>query len=211
MKTAKELIKYVVFGLLLLLVCVFFVKSCTLSDRYSQKIGEYNALLEAQEKAEKVASENIEHALENIAGLIAKNKEITKQIKSTKSQLVTKNGKLLQLNKELAEAQDTGDKDTQISVLEETVNTWKEKFTLAESIIANKDEIIFNLTEKYEFQVVISDDYKKLYLDTKDLLGRNEVLFNITKRKLRTAKFGGTFKTIAIGVLGGFMTYQLIK
>lgn len=211
MKSSKHLIKYAIFGCLLVMVCFFFVKSCTLTDRYSAKIGEYNALLQVHEQYKQGALEAILKARDYISGLIAKNDEIAKRVKSTELQIVAKNGKLLQLNRELVKAQNTGDKDAQISNLESQLNIWKVKFTLAEKIIEDKDNIIFNLKQQYDKQVNITIDIEKLYGQSQDLLRRNEVLLNITQRKLRTAKGGSTFKTVALGVLGGFVAYKLIK
>jgi len=210
-KISKDFIKYIVIGVLIVLVGLLVFKSCTLTSRYSTLVGEYNALDGVHKRFEQEATTAILKAREYIFGLRAQNEAIARQVKLTEKQLVNKDVKLIQLNKELVEAQNTGDKDAQISNLLSQVNIWKEKFTLAEKIIADKDTVIFNLKQQYEKQVVITVDLEGLYESSQDLLRRNETLFKITQRKLRTAKAGGTLKSVALGVLGGLVAYKIIK
>jgi len=55
------------------------------------------------------------------------------------------------------------DKDEQIGNLKQQVNVWKEQFFLAQEIIAEKDNIIFSLTEKYNVQVEITKQWVAKY------------------------------------------------
>lgn len=207
----KYLLKYLIIGVLLMCALFFLLRSCSVTDRYSRLVGEYEALTKVQEEAESTAQINIENALENIDNLTNRNKGLTRRIELAEMEIVETDGDVARLESELIDAQDTGDKDAQISNLTEQVNTWKKRFTLARDIITDKDKIIFNLNEKYESQLRISVDFEKLYIAEKDLRQRGNVLLDISSRKLRTAKTGGTFKTMVISVLGGYVAYKLIK
>ena len=57
----------------------------------------------------------------------------------------------------------TEEKNLIIENLKSQIIVWRDKFTLAQQEISNKDKIIFNLTEKYNSQVIISDQWKKQY------------------------------------------------
>ena len=207
----KYLLKYALIGVLSLCAVFFLLRSCSVTDRYSILLGKYEALTQVQEEAEKIAQENIDLALENIDNLTSKNKGLIRRIEIAEMEIVETDGDIARLENELLEAQDTGDKDAQISNLTEQVSTWKQKFTLAQNIISDKDKVIFNLNEKYESQLKISVDFEKLYIAEKDLRRKGKVLLGMATRKLRVARVGGTFKTITVGVLGGFIAYKLIK
>ena len=47
--------------------------------------------------------------------------------------------------------------------LSKQLSIWKQKFTLAEGIIRDKDVVIFSINEKYEAQVKISLEWRGLY------------------------------------------------
>jgi len=174
-------------------------------------LGKYEALTQVQEEAEKIAQENIDLALENIDNLTNKNKGLIRRIELAEMEIVESDDTVVRLESELVDAQDTGDTEAIIANLTEQVDAWKQRFTLARDIITDKDKIIFNLNEKYDSQVKISIDFEKLYINEKDLRLKGKVLLGMATRKLRVARVGGTFKTITVGVLGGFIAYKLIK
>lgn len=207
----KPWFKYVIYGLLLLSFLLVVNRSCNLTDGYSKRIGELEALVRIQEDAEEMARDNIDAALDRIDTLTGENKKLMKHIEVAELELVDTDRDVSRLEKELIDAQDTGDTDVQIANLTDQVNLWKERFTLSQSIVADKDEIIFNLNEKYESQLEISVDFEKLYLAEKDLRHKGEVLLDMSSRKLRTAKTGGTFKTIVICMLGGYVAYKITQ
>lgn len=207
----KPWFKYVVYGALLLLLVLVMARSCRLTDRYSERVGELTAQVRMQKDAEKIALENVGHALERINKLTGENKKLIKHIELAELDLVDSDEDVVRLERELLEAQDTGDTEAQIFNLTEQVNVWKGRFALSQIIVADKDKIIFNLNQKYEKQVSISIDFEKLYIAEKDLRFKGEVLLGIATRKLRVSRVGGKFKTIAVGVLGGFIAYKLIK
>lgn len=206
-----NLVKYAIIGIILVVLCIIFVRSCTITDRYSRLLGEYTALKSIAKENEKIAQDNIDKSLKQIKNLTSKNAELTKHVKLKENELVNLDNEVNRLETELIDAQNTGDKDAQITNLESQVTIWKEKFTLAQNIITDKDSIIFNLTNQYKIQLNVSNEYKTLYENELNLRIKCEVLLKATTRKLHTAKGVGTFKSIFIGALGGYVAYQLIK
>ena len=106
-----------------------------------------------------------------ISELTVENTRLTKEIGHAtdrsvvlRSTIVGKDDDLLRLESQFTQlGDDTFQKDAKIDNLTKQVTIWKQKFTLAESIIAEKDAIIFSLTEQYTNQLQISFNYKELY------------------------------------------------
>ena len=207
--------KYVIIGLILLVSCALLVRSCKISDRYSTLLGEYQALKGISAENERIAKEKIADAHADIDNLVEDNRQLHLQISESVGNISNLDGDVVRLEDELAtirtEAETIPNLKEQIVNLEGQVNICKERFTLAENIIADKDEIIFNLKEQYELQIGISVNFEALYLEQKALVLKGEELRTVISRRLRVAKFGGTFKTLTLGVLGGYLAYKLIK
>lgn len=209
--------KYTIFGILTVMVCVFLIRSCTLVDKYSVLLGEYYVLVETQEKLETISRENIDSALDAIDILAGKNKELTKHITLTEEELVNTDVDIVRLERELDELRSTENPNRLEALelivvnMESQLTIWKEKFTLCEQIVHDKDSIIFNLKQQYETQVNVSMDWENLYISEKRVRLSCENVLKITTRKLRTARFGGTFKTIAIIALGGYVAYKITE
>lgn len=98
-----------------------------------------------------------------------------------------------------------------IDNLTKQVELWKQKFTLAQSIIYDKDAIIFGLTEKYEAQEKISLEYKTLYENELALRELAETRLKIADRRIRGLRIGGTIKTGFIVGLAAVVVYGLAK
>jgi len=75
------------------------------------------------------------------------------------------------------------DKDEMIANLRQQVSTWKSAFTLAREQSEAKDEIIFNLTEKYNVQVKISAEYKALWQGEKALRTNAELRIGVLEKQ----------------------------
>ena len=217
-KIDKKVVKYTIFGILLVVFCIILLHSCNLGDRVSRLQGELRVANSILTETEKIAEKNIGKSLAKIDDLQKDTSKLKVEVSNSMVKIGEKDELIVRMEDELYELRVHMDSSNQLENLQEQVvnlegqvNTWKEKFTLAQKIITDKDSVIFNLKQQYTLQINISADYKKLYEDTKDVLNRSEVLIGITKRKLRTAKFGGTFKTIAIGVLGGYVAFKLLK
>ena len=214
----KKVVKYTIFGILLVVFCIILLHSCNLGDRVSRLQGELRVANSILTETEKIAEKNIDKSLAKIDDLQKDTSKLKVEVSNSMVKIGEKDELIVRMEDELYELRVHMDSSNQLENLQEQVvnlegqvNTWKEKFTLAQKIITDKDSVIFNLKQQYTLQINISADYKKLYEDTKGVLNRSEVLIGITKRKLRTAKFGGTFKTIAIGVLGGYVAFKLLK
>ena len=211
----KQVIQYAIFGIILVILCAVVVKSCTITDRYSKLLGEFTTLKGIATENARIAEERIGSALATIDNLTGDNEELTKHIELTESELVNTDEDVVRLEGELVtirhQAETIPNLREQVVNLEGQLNIWKDKFTLATKIIADKDAIIFNMIDQYELQLGVSAEYKDLYETQIQLTDRGYTLLNIAERKIRTARFGGTIKTIAIGAIGGYMAYQLVK
>ena len=117
--------------------------------------------------------------------------------------------------KSLERAQiNTKDKDELIQNLQSQVHLWTERFSLAQAEIAEKDKIIFSLTEQYESakEIIIEKDKQILSRDEllviKDLrIGGLEKQIEHDKfwNKIKTYGFYGSLIYIGIDVLTGLI------
>jgi len=103
------------------------------------------------------------------------------------------------------------DKDELIGNLRKQIEAWKERFSLAEQRLAEKDRIIFALSEKYEAEHKIRleisaslESWKAQYESLKTLNAKNEKRYLSEKRK-RTAE------KIIFASVAGIAIYSLIK
>jgi len=106
------------------------------------------------------------------------------------------------------------DKDELIQNLQSQVHLWTERFSLAQAEIAEKDKIIFSLTEQYESakEIIIEKDKQILSRDEllviKDLrIGGLEKQIEHDKfwNKIKTYGFYGSLIYIGIDVLTGLI------
>jgi len=102
-------------------------------------------------------------------------------------------------------------KDDIIDNLKEQVTAWKDKFAIINTVVKDKDEIIFNLQGKYEAQVRISTYYEALWENTRVLMEKQKVRIKVLEGKQRNLQFGSTVKTIVIGGFIGYVGYGVIK
>ena len=98
-----------------------------------------------------------------------------------------------------------------VDILTETVEQWREKFVLAEAIIAEKDTMIFALSEKYDIE---HDAHLKLkvaydvHLEYTDSL----VAFNAElKRAYNRSRVVSTLKTAGLLTAGAVIIYTILK
>jgi len=81
----------------------------------------------------------------------------------------------------------------------------------AEKELENKDKIIFNLTEKYNAQVGISDSYRAMYENEKELHRLAIDRLKIADRRIASLRFTGNAKNVLVVVAGGAIAYLLLK
>lgn len=150
--------------------------------------------------------------IEDLRNLISQKDE---KIRNIISDVKEKNDKIAGLHKKTekleADYANAVTDVTRLDNLTKQVNAWKEKFALAEKVIADKDAIIFSLTEKYEAQVVISLEWKALYEKEMGLRKLAEARLKIADRRISGLKIGGTIKTGLILGMAGVVVYGLVK
>lgn len=204
----KKYKPYIIGGICLLMVILYITcGSCKDHDPYWE--GQYS-IINAQLDKLKIEKEA------EILTLVNQNEELNKEIGhaterigTLESNVVTKDASLLNLEKEFTQLGD--DKDAKISNLTEQVSIWKEKFTLAEKIISEKDVIIFSLTEKYNNQLKVSLDYKELY---ESVQGTNDLLqigLGRANKQIVKLKVTNKIKNLACVVLGGIIAYKMVE
>jgi len=98
----------------------------------------------------------------------------------------------------LREAEANNDLPAQVANLKEQVRAWSEKFTLAQAIISEKDEIISSWALKYAAQVTISDSWKAKYESENHLRLLAEEGWNVTAKRLQRSSLSNGIKTAII-------------
>ncbi|MBW2037164.1 MAG: hypothetical protein JRI41_06765 [Deltaproteobacteria bacterium] len=181
---------------------VFFAiqRSCTLHSKYSELKGQYEALAKEHETYKRVTEEEAAHLRKRIEDqdkiIVAANKEIAK-----------KHERIARLDEELAGLEEKADKTQnlakKVTLLERQINIWKQKFSLAQGVIADKDKIIFSLTEKYQTQVRITQHYKTLYEREAQLRELLEKRVKIADSKIKGLNFKLGLSNAAWAVIAG--------
>jgi uncharacterized protein HemX len=98
-----------------------------------------------------------------------------------------------------------------IDNLTQQVTLWKQKFSIAETIIESKDKIIFDMNQKYVAQLDISNYYKKLYENEYALRLKAEARIKLYENQITGLKIGGTIKTGLVIGLAGVVIYGLVR
>jgi len=204
---SKNIIRYGAYTAIVLLILMLGMKSCNIYDSYSVLKGQYELLQVENKELIKVNEQEIAEYQAKIADRNKKIEEIiaTVALKNDKIQglhQITTN-----LEQELSNLVSNEDK---IINLQKQVTSWKDKFTLIESIVKDKDEIIFNLQEKYNAQLKISLNYKEMYEQSQQLVLLADKRLKLADRKIRSVRLGSTVKTIVIGTVVGFVIYDKV-
>jgi len=211
----SKLLKYILPAILVIVLLVVGYRSYSLYDRYSVLKGRYDALAEeyTQQKDE---------SLQQIVGLRNIITQKDERIRNINTGIVEKEGEISTLHAQTAELESTYAKlkeelvsvDTlqlRVDNLETQVSIWKQKFTLSEGIIQDKDGVIFSLNAKYEAQVKISLEWKQMYDNEVVLHNLSEVRARIADKKLGGLRFTGTIKTGLVLGLAAVVIYGLVQ
>lgn len=144
--------------------------------------------------------------------------EIEKQdllIAKTNKEVEIKNRLVSKLDSTIADLEDEfgnlEQQDAKIGNLLQQVEAWKEKFSLAQGIIADKDSDIFSINKKYEAQLIVSNQYKELYESS---LGEIKILKDINKAQdwqIKKLRLTSNLKTGIVGLLVAATIYGLVK
>lgn len=125
-----------------------------------------------------------------------------------------KKSTIADLGKKLADLEasypDLTEPAAQIANLKAQIVQWKDRFTLAESVIADKDAIISNLRAQFIAQVVITDEWKARYEGEHAARLACDKALRAANTKIRVLQFKGNVKTIAVAVAGGYIAYKEI-
>lgn len=200
MKKKYIVIIAVLFGLLLLSA----VDKCGRSEKY-KKLEQENKILK---KIQKSSQEKIKNQSEEIQKTTERIRELESHVAEKNEALKNKGIRIEELEKSYDE---NAPQEKQITNLREQVQAWKEKFHIAENIIADKDRIIFSLTQKYEAQFAISEEWKTMYENELKLRENLESQIKVLEKQFRTVKFFSKVKTGLFTIIGGILIYQAIR
>ena len=198
--------------IIIIVLCVsilfLFMDKCGSSRKVDELKGQYK-------EASRIAKIERQIKEETIKEQQGKIEKLTNKIEVRNAEIVKKEQANVKLDGSVADLErefdDLEQQDAKIGNLMQQVEVWKEKFALAQSIIADKDEIIFSLTEKYDAQLVISNSYKDLYetlvVNTKKL----EKIVTAQDRQIKRFRLTSGLKTGVVIGLAGLVVYGVLK
>jgi len=205
-KTLEFLVKwkyaFVVAGLIVLTVIVLGAINNYLGNKEDELRGYYEGKL-AEATAEKaILTEEIAHKTAYIAQIDAENEILLETRVHDERRLLV----LLAQVEEL-QAEEPIQPELEIEPLVVNLRLQIERMTLVierqEKIIIGNDEMIFNLTQKYSAQLIISEDYKKLYENESELHSLAVKRLTVSENRIKGLRFGSKIKTgIMVAVIG---------
>jgi len=182
-----------------------------LHDKYSIAIGKYEEALTQERVNGKALTIQIAQMTETVG---QRDKEIAEKVETIGHMTNTigqKDSNLEALGQKLKQLEISGDLFAQVANLKEQVKAWSEKFTLAQSVIAEKDAIIADWAAKYDAQVTISESWKQKYEGETRLRTLAEKGWKASERKLRWARVMSNVKSgLIVGAIG-YLSYSAIK
>ena len=215
MKTKTKInLSILVAGLVLLALIIVGYRSCNPYDKKSILKGKYDALSQEYETQKNNSKAQISSLRNIIAQKDEKIRNITAHIVEKEGEISTLHAQTDELEEAYAKvdksAQDVNSLNQRVVNLETQVTIWKQKFTISEGIIADKNKIIFNLNEKYESQVTISFNWETLYNNEVKLHALCKQRLTLADKKLKGLRFGSTIKNglvigLAVGVIYGLV------
>ncbi len=198
----KTDLKYVtVIGLLIVAVVFLMLDSCGDTARYTKLKGEYEIYYTISKKIVQQSIEAIDTQNDEIGILVKK--------------LTYLHGIIEVKDKDLAEKEDEiGELKRDFADLEECQAQYDKlvaAFSLCKSIGVDKDEVIFNLNEKYEAQVLVSLEWEKMYESMKPVIQASIKQVKELEKINRRLKFTSKLKTgiVVIGI--GVVFYSLLR
>lgn len=193
---------------LVVVIIFLLLDSCGSSRRADELKGRWQEAIEIAKVEKRVKEEMIRE----------QNKKIEEQgvlIAEANREVEIKNDHISSLGNTVADLEEEfsslTDKDEKIANLVSQVTTWKEKFTLSQGIISDKDDIIFSLNEKYEAQVSISISYKNMYESVQGLMEIRTKQIKELEKINRRLKLGSGLKTGIVITMAGVVLYSLLK
>lgn len=199
---------YVVLALALLATLIFLFRGCDLYDKYSELKGQYDAYKQDVNEKEQKAKKTISEQETKIEKLQESTDKLIVELDTIEKKTVVKDSEIGSLEEELKGLKG---KDEIIVNLKSQVVVWKEKFSLAQQTIERKDKIIFNLSEKYDAQLRITETWKGRFEAENRLRLLGEERIKMCDSKLRSSRFTSRIEKVIIVGLGGYIAYTLIK
>jgi uncharacterized protein (DUF3084 family) len=207
--TTKTMAKWAGLAIVLILALVFLSRSCRLYDKLSVLKGEHEALQLAYANLDQKSRLTIAQYESEIEVRDKSIAQANETIAKVKDQVKAKDATLLNLEQEFTQLGE--DKDAKILNLQAQVSIWKEKFTLVEQVVAKKDAIIFDLTQKYEYQVKISTEWEASYNRQVELHKLCLERITTMEKTWRGIQLGSKVKTYVIAAVGAGLVYSLVK
>ena len=199
---------YIVLFIIVAVVGYSWYRSCGESPKEAYWRGQYE-VLKANVEEERVASLKVIESLEgNISDKDKAIQRFKEEVKVIESKVTEKSRKIGELEDAYSDLQNDTER---VDNLIQQVAQWKEKFLLSETIIASKDKIIFSLTEKYESQLKITNEYKSLYINECEMSRVLTMRLDICTKKSKGLKFSGTIKNGIVLTLAGVIVYGLVS
>ncbi len=188
-------IKYVTVVVALSLAIVFLaMDNCGDTAKYNKLKGEYQAYYIMSRTVVQQSIEAIDNQNDEIGILTEKLTYLHGIIEVKDKDLAEKEEELGELRRDFADLEEC----------QQQYDKLVTAFSLCKSIVVDKNDIIFNLTQKYKAQVVISLNYKDMYESVQVLVDihTNQVkeLEKINRRLKFTSKLKTKFVVIGIGV-----------
>ena len=202
-------VKWLAFGMVGILAIVFLMRSCSLYDEVSVLKGKHEALQIAYADLDMTMKADLEAYKADIATRDEAIAEASRTIVEVQDKIKDKDAKILNLEEEFTQLGEN--KDAKIVNLQVQVSIWKEKFTLAEWVIAEKDNIIFDLTAKYDTQVKISVGWESAYNRQVELHQIALERIKVMEKEWKGVRFGSKVKTYVIAAAGAALVYSLIR
>ena len=198
-----------------LLVCILGLgivflglDKCGSSRRADELRGQYEEAREIAEVERRIQEATIREQQEKIAEAMSTIAKINENVAKKDRNIAELGNTITDLEEEFG---NLPDKDEKIDNLTKQVNLWKEKFTLSQSIIQDKDEIIFQLSKKYKSQLKISNSYKDMYESVQGVLViRGNQVKELEKINKRLRLTSGLKSGLAV-MLAGLIVYNMIK
>jgi hypothetical protein len=186
---------------IVLALFIFLQRGCNVYDRYSELKGLYEGGKAEAEKEKQEAQKVIQELKKEIGEkdkLIALAEDNVIELKKRDEY---KTQDLEKLESEVVNLKDNG---RIIENLIGQVAIWKQRFSLAQNQLAEKDKIIFSLTEKYDAQLKISIQWEGLY---NRQFGLNKILEDrvaLADKKISRLSFESKIEKVLIT---GFIIY----
>ena len=200
--------KWFVGGAVIIIFLALVYDSCTARQKAIELKQQYDTLKKSADADREVYLNVIDQRNEEIVKLNKNIVKINSDAEKKYNEINETSKKLLKLEEK---ARTITDKDELIRNLQEQIEAWKSKFSLAEKIIADKDKIIFSLNQKYEAQVKISESYKGLYENEQQLHGLALERLLVSEKRLNTVRFGSNIKSVLIAGFGGLLIYNMVR